>query len=142
MALAPTLASASEGGSKKEGHGQAESKSTKPAHGLKTRSTGTASFIEFAPAAATIFNGYRPSGLMHFEYGLDIEDEAMRHRAVALAPRLRDAYGKILAQYAGSLYSVGEVPDANFLSTRMQAVTDRLLGKGKATFLISTLMVQ
>jgi len=34
------------------------------------------------------------------------------------------------------------VPDANYLATRMQSATDRILGKGKAKFLIAMLMVQ
>lgn len=119
-----------------------ESATKKPAYGIRENTTAAETFVQFMPAMATTFSGMRPAGLMHFEYGLDIQSPAMRKRAIALAPRLRGAYGQILAQYAGSLYSPGEVPDANYLATRMQSATDRILGKGKAKFLIAMLMVQ
>jgi hypothetical protein len=113
----------------------------KEAYGVKKTSAGAEDYLPFYPSAATIFSGYRPMGLMHFEYGLDIKDDDDRERAAKLAPRLREAYGQLLAQYAGSLYTVGDVPDIEYLSTRMQSATDRIIGKGKAQFLVSTLMV-
>jgi len=144
-ALAVTCpALASEGGGHGGGHGGGKSESAvaKPAYGIRPNTSGSETFVQFMPAAATTFYGLRPAGQMHFEYGLDIKNAAMRKRAIAMAPRLRAAYGKILAQYAGSLYSPGEVPDIDYLATRMQSATDRILGKGRATFLIATLMVQ
>ena len=113
----------------------------KAAYGVKKTSAGAEDYLAFYPSAATIFSGYKPMGLMHFEYGLDIKDDKVRERAVKLAPRLREAYGQLLAQYAGSLYTAGDVPDIEYLSTRMQSATDRIIGKGKAQFLVSTLMV-
>ncbi len=110
--------------------------------GTKSISTATENFVEFYPSAATIFNGHRPAGFMHFEYGLDIIDPRIRERAIKMAPLLRDAYGRILSQYAGSIYSLGEVPDMNYLTTRMQGITDRIIGKGKAKFLVANLMVR
>ncbi len=135
---------ASEGGGHGGGHGDAKSEraATKSAYGIRANTTGAESFVQFMPAAATTFSGLRPAGQMHMEYGLDIENAAIRKRAIALAPRLRASYGKILAQYAGSLYSPGDVPDVNYLATRMQGATDRILGKGRARFLVAVLMVQ
>jgi hypothetical protein len=40
------------------------------------------------------------------------------------------------------LYRAGELPDAEYISKRMQMITDRMLGKDKAVFLISNLMVR
>ncbi len=136
----PALASGGGGG----GHGKPkESTKAEPTpFGTKKVSESTANFLPFLPSAATIFSGYQPAGLMHFEYGLEIEDPRIRAHAAKLAPRLRDAYGRVLSQYAGSLYTPGEVPDMNYLATRMQGVTDRIIGKGKAHFLVSTLMVR
>ena len=113
----------------------------KEAYGVKKTSAGAEDYLPFYPSAATIFSGYKPMGLMHFEYGLEIVDDKDRKRAIKLAPRLREAYGHLLAQYAGSLYTPGEVPDIEYLSARMQSATDRIVGKGRAQFLISTLMV-
>ncbi len=126
------------------GHGKAKEKaSSEPStYGTKKMSSGAENFLQFYPTAATVFSGHTPAGLMHMEYGLDIKDQRIRDRAAKLAPRLRDAYGRILAQYAGSLYTAGEVPDMQYLASRMQGVTDRIIGKGNARFLVSTLMVR
>jgi hypothetical protein len=105
-------------------------------------SANTENFLPFYPTAATIFSGHQPVGLMQFEYGLDIENPKVLALAIKLAPRLRDAYGRVLAQYAGSLYTAGEVPDMQFLAVRMQSATDRIIGKGNARFLVSSLMVR
>ncbi len=134
LSTAPAMAS---GGKPKEA-----AKSGPKTFGTKAISAGSESFLQFYPSAATVFSGYKPAGLMHFEYGLNIENSAVRERAVKLAPRLRDAYGRVLAQYAGSLYSPGEVPDMEYLVSRMQGITDRMIGKGNARFLVSTLMVR
>jgi len=126
------------------GHGKSKEKASSETstYGTKKVSAGAENFLQFYPSAATIFSGHTPTGLMHIEYGLDIENPRIRDRAAKLAPRLRDAYGRILAQYAGSLYTAGEVPDMQYLSARMQGVTDRIIGKGNARFLVSTLMVR
>ncbi|MDQ7017599.1 MAG: hypothetical protein Q9M33_00430 [Robiginitomaculum sp.] len=136
----PSYASGGGGG----GHGKAKEKtSDEPStYGTKKMSSGAENFLQFYPTAATIFSGHSPAGLMHMEYGLDIKDQRIRERAAKLAPRLRDAYGRILSQYAGSLYTAGEVPDMQYLASRMQGVTDRIIGKGNARFLVSTLMVR
>jgi len=125
------------------GHGKAKEKASSETsvYGTKKMSAGAENFLQFYPSAATVFSGHKPVGLMHFEYGLDIENKSIRERAARLAPRLRDAYGRILAQYAGSLYTPGDVPDMQYLAARMQGVTDRIIGKGNARFLVSTLMV-
>ncbi|PHS24050.1 MAG: hypothetical protein COA84_10105 [Robiginitomaculum sp.] len=131
-----TPALANGGGKNKE-----KAVAEKSAFGVMKASAGSENFLVFYPSAATIFAGYKPMGLMHFEYGLEIKDDNDRERAAKLAPRLREAYARLLAQYAGSLYTPGEVPDIEYLSARMQSATDRIIGKGKAQFLVSTLMV-
>ncbi len=123
------------------GKSKASTKVETKAFGTKSISEATENFVEFYPSAATIFNGNRPAGFMHFEYGLEINDPAVRAYAIKIAPRLRDFYGRILTQYAGSHYDPGMVPDVDYLLTRMQSITDRTIGKGKARVLVSSLMV-
>jgi hypothetical protein len=133
FAASPALASA-----KAKESGKTEART----YGTLGVSENTENFLPFYPTAATIFSGHRPVGLMQFEYGLDIENPKVLALAIKLAPRLRDAYGRVLSQYAGSLYTAGEVPDMQFLAVRMQSATDRIIGKGNARFLVSSLMVR
>lgn len=133
MAAGPTFA--------RSGGGEKTTKAEKLPPGIRPQSSATPNFVEFTASAATIFSGNKPVGLLHFEYGLDIEGDTSRERIIVMAPRLRDAYGRVLLQYAGGIYAAGEIPDINYLTTRMQAITDRIIGKNKARFLVSSLMV-
>ncbi|PHR62638.1 MAG: hypothetical protein COA47_02700 [Robiginitomaculum sp.] len=99
-------------------------------------------FVEFPQMAASVLQGYRVRGMMVLGFGLEIEDSKLRKKARSLLPRLQDTYTREFNRYAGNAYNAGEVPDAQYLSTRMQTATDRMLGKGKAVFLISNLMVR
>ncbi len=133
VSAAPTPALAS-------GHGKAAKK--KEGHDKPKKTTAIESFLEFSPGIAAFYQGNRPSGMIFFEYGLDIPDAKLRSRATALMPRLRDIYSRILVQYAGNLYHRGEVPDLNYLVVRMQAATNRVLGSKNARFIVSNLMVR
>ncbi len=99
-------------------------------------------FVEFPQMASSVLQGYRVRGMMVLGFGLEIEDSKLRKKARALLPRLQDTYTREFNRYAGNAYNAGEVPNAQYLSTRMQTATDRMLGKDKAVFLISNLMVR
>ncbi len=139
LTLSTTSALASGGGKSKSSH-------EKPAHGSSTKeSAGDSSrpnYLEFPQMTSSVLQKYRVRGMITLGFGLEIVDEKKRVQARARLPRLQDMYTTEWNQYAGNIYQAGEVPDATYISRRMQAATDRMLGKGTAIFLISNLMVR
>jgi len=99
-------------------------------------------YIEFPQMASSILDGYRVRGMIILGFGLEIEDDRLRKKARSLLPRLQDTYTSEWNRYAANSYRSGTVPDAEKISQRMQYATDRMLGEGKAIFLISNLMVR
>ncbi|VAW01609.1 hypothetical protein MNBD_ALPHA06-2148 [hydrothermal vent metagenome] len=123
----PVLASASAG--KKTAAKKSSSDSSRP------------NYVEFPQMTSSILQGYRVRGMMTLGFGLEIADNAKRNRAQERLPRLQDMYTSEWNRYAGSIYQSGDVPDAKYISRRMQSATDRMLGEGTAIFLISNLIV-
>lgn len=54
---------------------------------------------------------------------------------------LRDAYTETLLLYAARLYRWGDVPDADMIGALLQEDTDRLLGEGRATVVLDTVII-
>ncbi len=99
-------------------------------------------FVIFPQIISSVLDGYKVHGIMILGYGLDIEDEALRKKTWELLPRLQDSFNTEFNRYTGNTYKPGSVPDADYISKKMQATADRMLGKGKSVFLISNLMVR
>ena len=81
-------------------------------------------------------------GTMVVDMGLDIPDEALRHRAVMNAPRLRDALRTALASYSSVYYRVHAAPDPSELTRQMQMSVDRVLGAPGARVLLANIIYQ
>lgn len=80
------------------------------------------------------------NGVMTVETGVDAADAALRTRVQQSAPRLRAAYAAVVAETANGLLP-GAAPDVERLVARLQAATDRVLGRRGARLLIGTVMV-
>jgi hypothetical protein len=98
------------------------------------------SFVTIDTLTATVLaaNGRRQT--MTVQSGVDVGDDKLRAYAVQVTPRLRDAFAQELQLYAGGMAS-GAPPDADYVARRLQAATDRVLGKPGARFLIGGIMV-
>ena len=104
----------------------------KPEHKV----TQSKSYVSIDPFYATIPVGDRPRGLLEIIVGLDIPDESLRDTATNAMPVLRDAYVRNLMAFAATRVRVNHQPDVAMIADRLQAVTDRALGKKGAKVLL------
>jgi hypothetical protein len=98
------------------------------------------SFVSIDTLTATVLAGNGRHQVMTVQSGVDCPDHALHDYAEKVTPRLRDAFAQELQLYAGGLPS-GSPPDADYIARRMQAATDRVLGKPGGRFLIGGIMV-
>ncbi len=98
------------------------------------------SYVAIDTLTATVLAGNGRHEVMTVQSGVDAPDPALRDYVEKVTPRLRDAYAQELQLYAGGLPS-GSPPDADYICRRLQAATDRVLGKPGGRFLIGGIMV-
>jgi hypothetical protein len=94
--------------------------------------------IDTVTASVMALNGRHT--VMTVQSGVDVPDLTLRARANQMTPRLRDAYAEELRAYAAGL-PTGAPPDPDYVVRRLQAATDRILGKPGGRFLISGIMI-
>ncbi len=98
------------------------------------------SFLEITGLGASVMRPYGGHGVMTVEAGLDVPDAKLRGYADQMLPVLQDAYAQALQAYAGALRP-GALPDADYIALRLQAATDRVLGRPGARLLLGGIMV-
>lgn len=101
---------------------------------------GGVSYTLIKSITATILRRDGSRGVITIECGVDIVDDALRNQAQISIPRLRAAFAEFVQTYAGSLPRAA-VPDADYLAREMQRLTDKVLGRKGAKFLIGTILV-
>ncbi len=101
---------------------------------------GGESYMRLPTLTATLVRGGGRS-VCTAEAGVDTPDPVLRARVALLKPRLQDAYNTVLAGFAASL-SPGEPPNLEVLTARLQAATDRVVGRPGARFLIGTVLAE
>jgi hypothetical protein len=112
----------------------AAEKSPQPA---QRKTTQSESYVMIEPIYASILDGTRPRGLLLVEFGLDVPDASLRERVNQALPALRDAYVRGLLTYAATAVRAWRQPSVDDISNRMQAITDRSLGKKGARVLMA-----
>ena len=100
----------------------------------------TLTYTSFDALTATVFRSDGRRGVLTVQGGLDVKDAALRSRAAASQPRLRDAYIRTLSVYAASL-SPGSPPDVDQIGMRLQRATDEILRRPGARVLLGTVLV-
>lgn len=98
-------------------------------------------YMPMAPLVTGVRKDLRLRGLIHIEFGLDVETERERQRVERLAPRLRDAWTSVMATYSGTGYRYGDVPDAGRISVILQDAADDVLGPDKARVVLSMIII-
>ncbi|SRR5579883_2800012 len=101
---------------------------------------GGPSFIQLDTLTATIVRPDGRRGVMTMEVGVDVPDGSLHARAAQSTPLLRAAYSEVLRTYAAGL-PPGALPSADYLSLRLQQVTDQTLGRAGARLLIGNILV-
>jgi len=101
---------------------------------------GGPSFIELPPLSATILRPDGHRGVMTVDVGIDAPDPALHARAAQSTPLLVAAFAEVVRNYAAGLPPMG-VPNADYLSLRLQRATDMTLGRPGARLLLGNMLV-
>lgn len=99
--------------------------------------TQSKSYLMVDPIYATIVANDHPAGLLMIGVGIDVPDEALRAEADHAMPVLRDAYVRNLMAFAATQVRTFRQPDVTVIASRLQAVTDRALGRKGARVLLA-----
>jgi len=108
----------------------------------QNRLTSAESYLPLPTLSAGVLHRYSTQGTLVVDVGLDIPDEALRNRARANEPRLRDALRTALATYATTYYRDRTAPDPAQLTRLMQQSVDRILGAAGAQVLLVNIIYQ
>ena len=101
---------------------------------------GSITFVHLPGLTANVLRATGRWGVVTIEAGLDIPDEKLRLRAQHSVPLLMDGYTRALAGI-GPTVRPGSQPDLDRVSTALQKVTDQVLGKPGAVFLVGSVIV-
>ena len=101
------------------------------------KTTQSESYVIIESLYASILDGARSHGLLLVELGLDVPDEKLRDRVNKSLPNLRDAYVRSLLTYAATSVRAWRQPNVEDIATRMQAITDRVMGQPGARVLMA-----
>ncbi len=113
-----------------------------PAHAAEEKKKGGGeSYLQLPGLTAPLLRAGGGRGVLSAEAGVDTPDPVLRARVALLQPRLQDAYASVMAAFADSLRP-GALPDVERLVARLQAATDRVVGRPGARFLIGTVLAE
>jgi hypothetical protein len=99
--------------------------------------TQSKSYLMIDPIYATIVSNDHPAGLLMIGVGIDVPDEVLRAEADHAMPVLRDAYVRNMMAFAATQVRIWRQPDVALIAERLQAVTDRALGRKGARVLLA-----
>ena len=113
-----------------------------PQQGPQHKATSSESYVIIDPIYSTILDGQKPRGLLMVEIGLDVPDAKMRETVNTALPVLRDAYVRTLVAYASAAVRLYRQPNVEDIATRLQTVTDTVMGKAGAKVLMQQTAVR
>ncbi len=106
------------------------------------RLTSADSYLPMPTITAGVLQRNASNGAIVLDMGLDIPDAALRRRATANQPRLRDALRSALSTYASAYYRDRTAPDPVQLTRLLQLAVDRTLGASGARVLLTNVIYQ
>jgi flagellar basal body-associated protein FliL len=106
------------------------------------KTTQSKSYIEVDPIYTTIVSGDRAAGILMVGAGLDVPDTRLREEVSRSLPVLRDAYVRNLMIFTANVVRTDTQPDISVIADRLQAVTDRALGKKGAKVLLAQVAIR
>lgn len=110
--------------------------------GGERKLTSSPTWVSVDPVQVAVLRKNRIQGLFLVEFGLDIEDEALRAKATGILPILRDAWLRGMSDFAITRVRVGRQADLDVLTARLQGTTDQVLGKTGAKVLLLQAVVR
>lgn len=102
----------------------------------------TDSFLPIDPLNISIIQKLKIRGILQVVISLDIHDDKLRDKAMALYPRLQDAYVQSLRFYSANRLNVKKIPNVDEIARTLQTTTNSVLREVGATVLLSQVMVQ
>jgi flagellar basal body-associated protein FliL len=106
------------------------------------KTTQSKSYIEIDPIYTTIVADNRPAGMLMVGTGLDVPNDALRDEVNRSLPVLRDAYIRNLMTFTANVVRTDAQPDVAVIADRLQAVTNRALGKKGAKVLLAQVAIR
>jgi flagellar basal body-associated protein FliL len=106
------------------------------------KTTQSTSYIEIDPIYNTIVSDNRAAGMLMVGVGLDVPDAKLRDDVTRSLPVLRDAYVRNLMTFTANVVRTDTQPDVGMIADRLQAVTDRALGKKGAKVLLAQVAIR
>ena len=106
------------------------------------KTTQSQSYIEIDPIYTTIVADNRAAGMLMVGAGLDVPDDKLRDEVNRSLPVLRDAYVRNLMTFTANVVRTDTQPDVGMIADRLQAVTDRALGKKGAKVLLAQVAIR
>ncbi|HVV28973.1 MAG TPA: hypothetical protein VHC40_13500 [Rhizomicrobium sp.] len=106
------------------------------------KTTQSPSYVELEPIYTTIVADSRARGMLMVDAGLDVPDAALRDEVTRSMPVLRDAYLRNLMAFTANVVRTDAQPDVGLIAARLQAVTDRALGRKGARVLLAQVAIQ
>jgi flagellar basal body-associated protein FliL len=91
--------------------------------------TSLKSWVVVDSFTVAIIQDGRLRGRFTVLFGMDVPDDALREKAEALMPRLRDAWLNDLSLYAATTLRQRRAADVPGISDMLQGIADRVLGK-------------
>lgn len=134
LTLSSSAAVAGGGG----GHGDAQKTKPKPA---KRSHTTLVSYLMVDPFMISIVQDQDVRGSMIVGFGLDVPDEALRQKAEAIMPRLRDGWLLALNRYAALSLRPQRAADVALIAIKLENLTAQMLGQPGAKVLMHQAIV-
>jgi flagellar basal body-associated protein FliL len=106
------------------------------------KTTQSKSYIGIDPIYTTIVADNRPAGMLMVGTGLDVPNDALREEVNRSLPVLRDAYIRNLMTFTANVVRTDAQPDVAVIADRLQAVTNRALGKKGAKVLLAQVAIR
>ena len=106
------------------------------------KTTQSKSYIEIDPIYTTIVADNHAAGMLMVGAGLDVPDDKLRDEVNRSLPVLRDAYIRNLMTFTANVVRTDTQPDVGMIADRLQAVTDRALGKKGARVLLAQVAIR
>jgi len=101
---------------------------------------GPITYVHLPGLTTNVLRSNGKWGVVTIEAGLDIQDEKLRIRVQKSIPILMDAYTRAMAGI-GPGVRPGSEPDLDLVSSSLQGVTNRVLGRPGAVFLVGSVVV-
>jgi flagellar basal body-associated protein FliL len=106
------------------------------------KTTQSTSYIGLDPIYTTIVSDNHAAGMLMVGAGLDVPDAKLRDDVNRSLPVLRDAYVRNLMTFTANVVRTDAQPDVGMIADRLQAVTNRALGKTGAKVLLGQVAIR